>query len=140
RPEHYGNQIDYFNLMQVFLPKGITITQTDNIQDPNIVTTEKLTDIITQTVTRYDTSERFQFTYNVPPVIEPYGPYKRYRLLLQKQSGTVGDVVKVQVFLPAGSRLISNSPDPVASYALDKQVLEFRIKLTTDQTVEIIYK
>jgi hypothetical protein len=141
KPEHYGNQIDYFNLMQIFVPKGSIVTGADNLQsDLKTVAGDKLTIFVTGTKVLFDSSERFQVSYTTPALIEPFGPYKRYRLLLQKQPGTPGDVTSVQVTLPPGSNVISVSPSPVATYTLDNPIMEFRTQLTTDQWIEIIFK
>ncbi|MBC7813249.1 MAG: hypothetical protein H7175_18975, partial [Burkholderiales bacterium] len=64
----------------------------------------------------------------------------RYRLLLQKQPGMLGEVVNVQVTLPLGAQVISASPEPITSYSLDQPILEFRVDLLSDEWVEIIYR
>ncbi len=139
-PRNY-NDINYWNLMQVFVPVGSTLTDTRDVQDKvNTAVDGDHTDFVTQTEVKFDSTERFQLQYTVPPRIESYGPYKRYRLVLQKQPGMYGETVNVQVSLPAGSTVVSASPDPSASYSLGQPVLAFITRLTTDQTIEIVYK
>lgn len=140
RPEHYGNQKDYTNLLQIFVPKGSAITATNNLPG-EVKIGEGLNRQIFVTLVRvnYDTTERFQVSYRTPAVVEPFGEQKRYRLLIQKQPGTPGDEVNVQVTLPEGAQLISISPDPATSYTLDRRILEFKLRLTTDQWIDIIF-
>jgi hypothetical protein len=141
QPEHYGNQKDYANLMQVFIPKGSKLTGTDNLQtEPKTVNDERFTILVATVMVSFDSTERFQYSYTTPSLVEPFGPYRRYRLLLQKQAGTPGDEVNVQVALPPGASLVSASPVPAANYVLDNSILEFRLRLVTDQWIEIIFK
>jgi hypothetical protein len=141
KPEHYGNQKDYANLMQVFIPGGSTLTGTDNIQaSPQTVNDEHLTTLVATVKVNFDSTERFQYSYTTPSLVEPFGPYQRYRLLLQKQAGTPGDAVNVQLALPPGASLVSASPAPAANYTLDNSILEFRFQLVTDQWIEVIFK
>lgn len=145
KPEHYGSQIDYFNLMQIFVPKDSQLADTDNL--PGQVTVIRptlgstaVTQFVTTVRVNYDTRERFQFVYSVPNAVAPFGPFRRYRLLLQKQPGTAGDAVNVQVMLPAGARTITVTPDPVARYTVDQPILEFRLTLASDQWIEVVYQ
>ncbi len=87
----------------------------------------------------YNQSERYQFSYTTPVLVETMGPYRRYRLLLQKQPGTIGEMVNVQVTLPSGAEPISISPAPAANYQLEQSIIEFRVELLTDQWIEVVY-
>ncbi len=139
QPAHY-NDIDYHNLLQVFVPPGSTLVETsEGAVLPQSVTGENHTLFVALTEVAYNSGGRFQFSYTTPPLIEAFGPYRRYRLLLQKQPGTFGDAVSVQVALPPDARTVSASPAPVASYALERPILEFRVALGTDQWIEVIY-
>lgn len=141
RPEHYNN-INYYNVMQVFVPAGSSLNESDNF------TTEVLTErgdethtaFVSSLVVDYNTQERPQLTYSTPDLIEDLGEYKRYRLLIQKQPGTRKDEVSIQVRLPDGIEIISTSPEPVAQFELDQTTLEFRTSLERDQWIEIIYR
>jgi hypothetical protein len=140
RPEHYA-QRDYFNTMQLYVPLGSTLTRASNVPG------EVHTDVINQLTTfaslvevPYDTLDRFQFTYTTPTIVQDIGSYRRYALLVQKQSGMLSETVRVTVTLPAGVSVVSNSPAPAASYNLGSQILEFRLTLDTDQWIEIIYE
>ncbi len=140
QPEHYGSDIDYHNLMQVFVPAGTTLTNTDNLRDePVVVATEAHTIFVSSTEVAYNSGERYQFSYTTPPRVETFGPYRRYRLLLQKQPGMSGELASVQVSLPEEARMVSTSPAVVAAYSFDRQVLEFRVTLVTDQWIEVIF-
>ncbi len=139
QPAHYRYQ-DYYNLMQVFTPAGSALTGTDNLGfEPYIVADATRTIFIVQTEVKYNTGERFQFSYTTPTRVEELGAYRRYRLLLQKQPGMIAEAVSVQVRLPASARVIDAAPELAASYNLDQPILEFRIDLVADQWIEVIY-
>jgi hypothetical protein len=113
----------------------------DNLsQTPDIVADAAHTVFVSRINVPYDEGERVQYSYETPPLVGQIGAYSHYRLLVQKQPGTSGDAVHVQVSLPPGARIISASPDPLASYELDQPVLDFRLDLSTDQWLEIIYQ
>ncbi|MBI4771642.1 MAG: DUF4012 domain-containing protein [Chloroflexi bacterium] len=59
-----------------------------------------------------------------------------YRLRVAKEPGTRGTPLEVRVILPEGSELVSSAP---ASEGTGK-VLVFQFDLTTDETLEIIYR
>ena len=139
--EAYHGPLDYVNLLQVFTPAGSQIETTDNVTlPPQVVDSGEHTNFVSQVTVDYDTSERFQYEYTTPPLIERVGPYMRYRLLIQKQPGMLQEAVNVQVTLPANARTFSVTPAPVANYALDRPIVEFRFVLNADQWVEIIYE
>ena len=75
-----------------------------------------------------------------PALIESIGTYKRYRLLVQKQIGTIADTVNVQISLPQGAEVVSITPAPVTTFNLDNLILDINLDLTTDQWVEVIYQ
>jgi len=137
----YHGQLDYGNLLQVFVPYQSQIEDTDNlIQEPRVVDLPAHTLFVSRLRVDYDTSERFQFRYQTPAIVESIGPYQRYRLLVQKQPGTIADSVNVQVTLPPSARAIGIMPEPATSYDLERPILEFRLTLDKDQWVEIIYE
>ncbi|MBX3081742.1 MAG: DUF4012 domain-containing protein [Anaerolineae bacterium] len=141
RPEHYGQQIDYYNLMQVFVPKGSQITETDNLENtPTVTEINNANDFVNLVLVAYDSTERYQYSYTTPPIVEDIGPYQRYRLLIQKQPGTDADKVIVTVTLPSGAQLVNVTPEPANSYSLENQILEFRLDLKADRAIEIVYK
>ena len=132
---------NYNNLLQVFVPYNSQIESTNNLtQDPRVVDLDTHTLFVSRVGVEYDTNERFQFSYQTPPLIENVGPYQRYHLLIQKQPGTIGDAVNVQVTLPANAKTIGITPDPATRYDLDRPIVEFRFVLERDQWVEIIYE
>ncbi len=136
---HYLD-IDYDNLLQVFVPASSTLIGTDNV-DYEVVTSrgDAHTAFVVKTHVAYNSGERFQFLYNTPPVVRTDGPYRHYRLLIQKQPGTRGEAISVQVTLPPGARMVSASPEVLASYELERQILEFRVTLETDRWIEVYY-
>ncbi len=140
RPEHYGN-INYYNRFQVYAPDESTLMGTDNLDDTvSTIDLESHTQFVSAVVVEYNTSERVQFQYTSPPIIETFGEYRRYRLQLQKQPGTLSDVVNVQVKLPPGVTVVDMSPDPIARFELEQPILEFRVSLVRDTWIEVIYR
>ena len=139
-PEHHG-PLDYSNLLQVFVPDGSELTATTGINTRvravNLPAHEAWVSAFTLD---YDSVARIQYSYTTPPVVETIGPYKRYRLLIEKQPGTQGDSTSVQVLLPPDARIVGVSPEPVARYELDRPIVEFRAPLVTDQWIEITYE
>ncbi len=139
-PAHYG-RLDYFNLLQVFTPAGSTLLNSDDLWNtPESETTGALTDFVALTLVAYNTTESFSLSYATPPVVEAFGGYRRYRLLVQKQPGTRADPLTVQISLPAGAKLVSTSPEAAATYEIAQKVLEFRASLVTDQWIEVVYR
>lgn len=131
----------YYNRLQVFIPHASTITDTEDMPGgTEVFATETHTQIASFVTIEYNAGERYQFSFATPVLVEEFGPYRRYRLFLQKQSGTINDTVNVQVKLPLGAALVDASPAPIASFVLEQQVLEFRAELTRSQWIEIIYQ
>jgi len=139
-PKYHG-PLDYDNLLQVFIPPGSVMGDATNFpSQPRREDTTALTRLISEITVPYDSSERFQLTYTTTPLIETIGHYHRYRLLIQKQPGTMADVTNLQVILPANAKILNVSPVQSASYSLDRPVLEFGLNLTSDVWIEINYE
>src|SRR5690606_23836243 len=138
-PEYHG-PLDYDNLMQLFIPAGSSLISAEDVTyEPTIVAIDDATIIVSQVTVPYDGGERFQFSYQTGVVTTQVGDYSRYRLLVQKQPGTLADSVSVQITLPPEAQVVSVSPQPSASYNLDQPILEFQFALTSDQQIEVIY-
>lgn len=139
--EDFHGPLDYDNLLQIYAPKDAVLTQSTDAPglfeqiglDTHSLFTGELT-------VPYDSAERFQFSYTSPNVITTLGSYERYRLLIQKQPGMRPELVNVQITLPLGAAVISTTPEAVASYSLDRQILEFRFEFTSDVELEIVYQ
>jgi len=139
-PAHYG-RLDYFNLLQVFTPAGSTLLSSDDLWNaPESETTQSHTDFVALTLVEYNTTENFSLSYATPALVEEFGSYRRYRLLVQKQPGSRADPLTVQISLPVGAELVSTSPEAVATYEIAQKVLEFRATLVTDQWIEVVYR
>jgi hypothetical protein len=139
-PLHHG-PLEYENLMQVFLPVSSSINETKNLQSKLWVIPENSSTILASRISLlYNTTESFQFSYATGTVVEIFGPYRRYRLHLQKQPGSAGDIVNVQILLPPDADVLTSSPELAASYFLDQPVLEFEVQLLVDQWIEVIYR
>lgn len=139
-PEHHG-PIDYRTLLQVIAPDGAHgVTSTDPELTYRVVDQPEHTLITSLLTVPYDQAARLQYVYETPGVVEAFGPYQHYRLLIDKQSGTRGEAVSVQVSLPPGALPVSIDPAPAASYDIDRPILEFRLNSTRDLWVEVVYQ
>jgi hypothetical protein len=138
--EDYHGRLDYRNLMQVFLPVGVELTETNVVGPVTRVPQDTHTLFVTRTEVNFDTTERFQFIYETPRLIESVGEYQRYRLLLQKQPGARVHDTNVQITLPRNATFVSSTPVADANYSLEQPVLDFRFQLDGDQWIEVIYQ
>jgi hypothetical protein len=138
--EQYHGRLDYNNLLQVYTPpKNTLIGDARDIFEPILLSNPTNSQIIYRLQVAYDNSERVQFSYTSPDVIQTVGEFSRYGLLLQKQPGTRAELVNVQVTLPSGTETISISPEPIASYNVGQPILEFRFEMASDKKIEIVY-
>ena len=137
-PQH--GSINYNSLIQVMVPAGATLTGTNEIMvEPTVVLTDEHTIFVSNLTLDYNESRRFQYSYTAPALVENAGAYWRYKLVIQKQPGMLGEFVNVQVTLPEGAEVISVTPAAAASYSLEKPIVEFRIELISDEEIEIIF-
>ncbi|MBN1564144.1 MAG: DUF4012 domain-containing protein [Anaerolineae bacterium] len=133
--------INYSTLAQIFVPYNSVLTNIDNLlYEPSVVVTDYHTIFVTRVGVDYNENQRIQLSFETPPLVEAFGRYRRYILRLQKQPGMIAEFVNVQVTLPGGATLISSSPSASANYNLQQPILDYRIELLTDQTIEIIYR
>lgn len=138
-PQHHG-PIDYNNLVQIFVPDASTLTVEDNFGiQPFTADEENHTIFVSRVRVSYNTTERFQVGYQMPDLIDTFGPYNRYRLLLQKQPGMKTENVSVQISLPPNTTLVSVAPEPDAVFDIENRILDFRVLLDSDQWIEVIY-
>ena len=140
-PEHHG-PIEYRNLLQVFVPPTAVVGEITGL--PYAAETIPLppdyTLLTSQFTVEYDSTQRLQFSYNTPSVVEDLGGYRRYRLLIEKQPGMLPESADVQVALPANAQVVSVSPEADASYTLEQPILEFRLTQIADQWIEVVYQ
>ncbi len=137
-PQH--GSLNYNSLLQVFVPANSQLVDTNNLDtEPTVAPTDTHTIFVSRIGIDYNQSARYQFFYDSPDLIEQLGPYRRYKLVLQKQPGMLGEFVNVQVTLPKGAHAISISPEAAASYNLENPILEFRVELVKDEAIEIIF-
>lgn len=139
-PEHYGTQRDYFTRMQTIVPANAELSRVEGFREEiDIFDGDGYRAFTGQVIVQYDDSERVQFEYSQPSLVQPVGDYQRYWLTLQKQTGSTGDIVNVTVFLPPGAVVLSASPPPNQQYFLDSTVYEYNLTLVQSQSIEIIY-
>ena len=60
-----------------------------------------------------------------------------YRLLVQKQSGSLAIPLRVEITLPPGSQIVATSPEPLSA---QENVLIFATRLSEDQIIEILFQ
>jgi hypothetical protein len=78
------------------------------------------------------------YVYRLPEsILEQRGSATVYRLLVQKQPGTLAVPLRVEVELPPGSVVVSSSPEPASS--TDGRVT-FETDLRTDREFEIAFR
>ncbi|MFN2218087.1 MAG: DUF4012 domain-containing protein [Anaerolineae bacterium] len=71
-----------------------------------------------------------------PGTVEQEADRARYRLLVQKQSGTPAIPLTVTVTLPPGAQLLSSSPEPAE---VAGNLLSFSLSLETDQQIDLSF-
>ncbi|MFQ3674294.1 MAG: hypothetical protein SNJ83_11935, partial [Aggregatilineales bacterium] len=136
-PEFHG-PVNYNNLAQFFVPPNALLgSVTDSLRRFEQVLLPDHTLFVGRLSVPLDTSQRIQITYTSPDVVETLGDFQRYRLLIEKQPGVRSELVSVQVTMPQGAEVVRVSPEPVATYTLDRQIIEFRFEMVSDVTVEI---
>jgi hypothetical protein len=69
-------------------------------------------------------------------VVQQVAGESRYRLLVQKQSGTLATPTRVTVTVPPGSSIVETRPAPSSVQA---ETVIFDFSLTTDQFIEIVF-
>ncbi len=138
-PAHY-NDINYHTILQVFAPAASMLIGFDNLPfEPTTANTAEHTLFVSNLQVDYNASLRVRYVYRTPQLVESIGTYRRYRLLIQKQPGTLAEQVDVQLRLPPGAQAVHIAPEPTNSYTLDQPILEFRFSLTADQTIDVIF-
>ncbi len=50
------------------------------------------------------------------------------------------ELVNVQVSLPPNATLVSSSPNADATYNIERQILEYRLALISDTTIDVVYQ
>lgn len=135
-----NGDLDYSSIVQVFVPANSTLIETSNLRfEPTIVNEDTFTTFVARIKVDYNTTERMILNYETPVLVEEIGPYRRYRLVLQKPPGTLTERVNVQVTLPKDADTIYTDPEPANTYKLEQPILEFQLDLDRDQMIEIIF-
>ena len=77
------------------------------------------------------------FEYALPDtVLAPEGSATRYALYAQKQPGTRGHPLTVEIVLPAGARVLSADPAPAA---VENGVVRWLLVLDVDRHVQVVF-
>lgn len=136
----FHGPLDYRSLLQVFLPAGTSIEDTDNLGNFDVIEQDNHTLFVTSSIIEYDSGERYQILYTTPPLIQTIGDLKAYRLLVQKQPGSRAQALNVQIRLPENAQVISSTPNAAANYELEQPIVDFRLELDGDRWIEVIYR
>lgn len=137
--EEYHGPLTYNNLMQVFLPLNTNLLNQENIESLAIPLDSHML-LVGESSVAYDSSERYSFEYQTPVVVDSFGMYQRYRLLIQKQAGARLQLANIQITLPENAVFISSSPEPDANYSLERAIIDYRLELDGDIWIEVIYQ
>lgn len=138
-PNFHGPLI-YLNRLQVFTPPSSQFTPPENTRLEKIFDLSDHVQYVTRIQVNYDTTERFEFTYQTPDIIERIGRFSRYQLLIQKQAGIRDESVSVRIVLPPDAEFISASIDPQAVLELEQVALDFFFDMTNDQWIDILFE
>lgn len=138
--EAFHGRLDYNNLFQLYIPASSSLTEAigDMFRTEEIVNPDNH-QIVSRLTVPYDSNQRMQYIYRTPDVLEDFGDFQRYHLVIQKQPGMRVEVVNVQVTLPEGVSLVSSTPPPSASYSIGRQILEYRFEMMSDLEIDIVY-
>lgn len=137
-PQYHG-PVDYKTLTQIYLPDNVNVLEEDNLKQSSVNKWENYTLVVSRVDVDYDTSERIQLSYETPAIQESPESFYKYRLLIQKQPGSQVQNVNLQIKLPKNASIISLSPAVDASYELEQPILDYRLQLASDQSVEVVY-
>jgi enamine deaminase RidA (YjgF/YER057c/UK114 family) len=138
--EAYHGRLDYNNLLQLYIPAESTFTEAiGDVFRTQTIANEDNSQIISRLTVPYDSNQRLQYVYQTPDAIDPIGEFQRYQLVIQKQPGMRAEIVNVQVTLPDGASLVSSTPQPTASYNIERQILEYRFEMTGDLKIEVVF-
>lgn len=133
--------LDYNNLLQVFTPPN---TLLDNQSGFSNTLTTALNGTSTQfsaiVQVPFDSVQRFQLSYRIPDIVNRVGNLSRYRLFIQKQAGMRAETVSLLISLPPDAELVSITPEPIASYRLEQEIVELRFELLRDEMIEVLYR
>lgn len=136
----YHGPLDYSSLLQIFLPAGSFMNETNITGNYTLLENEQHNLLITRSVIEYDSSERYQLSYTTPALIQSIGDLQVYRLLIQNQPGSREQSLNVQVRLPLNTELVSSEPEANAVYTLEQPVVDYRLELNGDIWIELIYQ
>ena len=143
----------YWNYLRIYTPRGSSLTSSSSHPiaaelllsnmpwDGAVRTLDNSGDLFTT----YDNFLRIKTGEEVTAAIDyrlPKGTLEstkdgfKYSLLVQKQAGTIADLLRVKVTVPPGFTLKSSEPDPDAIHG---DTIRFETSLITDQKIELIF-
>lgn len=120
----------YWNYLRVYVPPEVELLSTEGVTETEVLRGEQgQTVFATFLLVPAAESKTVRFTYELPK-----WDGREYRLLVQKQPGTVADPLQVKVALPEGASVLSSEPKPS-----DQQqgVLSFALNLQTDRELTL---
>lgn len=132
---------DFLDFARVYVPQGSVWSGTEGNDSPTQFAEEggKLM-LGNRLVVAPGKSRQIRHHYLVPDKIQRVGNRSYYRLTVQKQPGTRAHWLTVRVTLPTGVELVTTKPKASSVYELRQTVVEFRTRLATDQTFQIVFR
>lgn len=136
-----GRSPDFLDFARVYVPQGSVWSGTEGNDSPTQFAEEggKLM-LGNRLVVAPGKSRQIRHHYLVPDKIRKVGSRSYYRLTVQKQPGTRAHWLTVRVTLPKAANLVTSTPEASSIYELRQKVVEFRTRLATDQTFEIVFR
>ena len=129
----------YVNRLQIF-----TTPTSENIESSFVslqtFVGEEYSQHVTGVQIAYDSTQRYELSYQTPDMVTTTGNLSHYRLLIQKQPGARNQNVDVRITLPGDAEPVYVSPETDAIYDTTGVSVEFLLEQTTDIVIDIIYR
>lgn len=137
-PEFHGPLL-YLNRIQIFTPPTV-----ENIGSSfaslQSFAGEDYTRHISSIQIDYDSTQRYDITYQTEDMVETTANLSHYRLLIQKQPGTRSETIDVRITLPDNSEPVFVFPETDAVYESTQVSVEYLFELESDTWIDIIYR
>jgi hypothetical protein len=120
----------YWNYLRVYVPPGVELLSSEGVTETEVLSGEQGQAVLAAfLVVPAAESQTVRFTYRLPQ-----WDGQEYRLLVQKQPGTIADPLLVKVVLPEGTGVLSSEPQPSDQR---QGVWSFELNLRTDRTLTL---
>lgn len=141
RPEHYGDNLDYTTLWQVFTPPESRLTgEATELRGMVTVDNALFTRFTGLTTIPFGGINQIRLNYASTGLVERVGEYYRYRLLIEKQLGSRGDHYHVTITLPANYEVVSTVPVEGVVYELVQEMVEYDVIVQNHLGIEVVFR